>query len=217
MSTTDPLPLRLGAPTILGRGVALLLRDPRIPAVHALMGVSIVFPVVGPAVAFGLWGLACQFADETLGYAPPDRSFVRRYLSGLAAGSLSLVLIGVGAVFFIVPGVVLALKFTLVLPAVWLGGMGPIAALADSWELTTKKLTTVLFVGVAVLVPTASVVLIAGLALPDFGAFLETWGTLRPRIRADPGPVAVLVGVFTVFGSLQTAVLTIMYRGFDYP
>lgn len=210
------LPIEMGVGGVLSRALSVVVSDRRLPLAALIGSVCLLVPFLGPFVLVAFLGLAFGVADEALGYAPPSTSFLRRVVVAILATVLAGLAVVIGLVFFLAPGIYLAIKFALVVPAVWIGGKGPFGALADSWELTTAKRRTVSAVGLVFLCLTTLVALVAFLAVVpalrahQIGEIVTIPGSY-PRIRLT---MALVSGVVA---PLWTAAWAVMYRGFPYP
>lgn len=213
-SKTD-LPIDMGTGGVLSRALSLLGKDPRIVLVVVVGSAALFVPLVGPFVLLACLGLGFGFADEALGFTPPA-SFLRRFVSAILATGLALLATGFGLLFFLAPGIYLAIKFALVAPAVWLGNEGPVGALADSWDLGTANQRTVIRTGLVMLGLTGVVGLVAfTVVVPAITARLA--GGLTAVPGSFPRIRVALALVSGVIGPLFTAAWTVMYRGFPYP
>lgn len=144
-----------GALRVLADGVGAVLLAPSAVAVVLLAAVvsvpvhELVEPVVSAVGGVLAVALAARGVDE----APARETslFVRAVL-GLVAVLLAAAPVALGLLALVVPGVYVALRLFLVIPAVVVGERGPVDALYASWELTDGMVLTLLGVYVALFV-----------------------------------------------------------------
>ncbi|MFW5965766.1 MAG: hypothetical protein ACOCP3_03375 [Halodesulfurarchaeum sp.] len=210
------LPIGMGAVGVLSRASSLLRRDLRVSLAVWAGSAALLVPLLGPFVFLACLGVGFGFADEALGYSPSSTSFLRRFVDAILTTILSGVVVALGLVVFLAPGIYLAIRFFLVIPAIWIRDAGPVGALEDSWDLTTGKTQATLGVGVFLLGMAVAVALVVELAVfpavpvNQLGEMAVLSGPY-PRLRFT---FAVVGGVV---GPLATATLSVMYRGFPYP
>jgi hypothetical protein len=112
--------------------------------------------------------------------------------------------------FFVFPGIFLALRLQLAFPSIWIGDRGPIEAISDSWESTGGHLLTIAGVSVFFFVIyVVLMVLLIGLSGVDAESAAQGGFLL-----ASPITLVGFVLVTVVVGSVSVAAQTIMYRAF---
>lgn len=103
--------------------------------------VAIVLPVVWVAMLVNMGGLTYaaiqSMADRPVSFGAMFSVGFRRLLPMLGAGILAGILVGLGFVLLIVPGVIVALGLSIVIPVVVAERVGPIEALKRAWNLTS--------------------------------------------------------------------------------
>jgi len=213
MSDSEPrLPARIGTGGVLSRAASIVREDLRIPALQAISVLVSLIPIIGSLLSGAISGLAMQFADETLGYSPTRKSLAVRFVYSILAGILMGLIIAIGLLLLILPGLFLALKLSLTPAAIWIDDQGPVSALSASWNRTAGHLLTLIGVGL-VLLTVASVVIL-----------LAAFFTIDPLSTIDPSPniflanpllLVVLISVSATIGSVGTAANTVLYRAFD--
>jgi hypothetical protein len=112
----------------------------------------------------------------------------------LATGLIGALLVALGALFFVVPGLVLAAGFSLAAPIVVLEGVAGRAALERSWRMLRGHWSAALFFGALIVVFSVLASAVAVLVPP---------GPWRPAVSAlvrvilYPLPLAGLVLLYT--------------------
>jgi hypothetical protein len=175
-----PVPVPLPVALVLVLLVALLAEAVRIVAVRTLV------------------------SDETEGLpADATRRLPVATLNGFVGGVIVLVLVGVGLLLLVVPGVFLALSFFFVRQEVAVEDKNALDALAGSWELTSGHRLE--------LFALALVIVVVGLAVSAVGGIVGFLG-----ITALTTVVTTLLGaVTTVFGVAVAARAYVQLRGGD--
>jgi len=205
----------MGVGGVLSTAVSLVTDDLRIAGLQLAGAFAALIPIVGSLVQFVLGGLAIQFADETLGNPDPERSLLVRAVLGLLTLIILVIVVTIGLIALILPGIYLALRLSLSLPAVWVGDMGPIDALKDSWSRADGHLLTILGVNL--------VFLLVGLVTlgPAFAVFAPFSSpeaiqqfSQQPLILASPGLFAVQTLYAVTVGAAIIATQAIMFRSF---
>jgi len=211
----------MGVRGVLSTGVSLVTDDLRISALQFVGAIVSMIPILGSLLQLVVSGLAIQYADETLGNPDPESSIALRAVMAFLTGIVLAIVVFFGFLFIILPGIFLALKLSLSIPAVWLDDMGPIEALSESWSRTSGHLGTIFLVGLALFL--ASTVLLA----PATFVFVpwESFDTVlaasqffqQPLVVASPPLFVVVVLQAVTVGALGVAANTIMYRSFGDP
>ncbi|QLH83288.1 hypothetical protein [Halosimplex pelagicum] len=208
MSVDDPIAGRVGVGHIVSESVEAALARPLsflIAVVGAVVGQV---PLVGTVLNTLTSGTIVHVVDgEFRDGRPGVGELGYRLVVLVAAYVAAVVAIGIGFLLLILPGLYLALRFTLFVPAVVLGGHGPLSALSYSYDLTEGHLLTVLGVGLVFSVP----VIGAFAALALFYGFEEFGRALVQRDLRVLATVAVVLSPFTAIGS---ATQVVMYRRF---
>lgn len=134
----------------------------------AIMGMAYALLVL-PVIEFGadyifLRGIRNESTDPYLLF----EGFHRNYLNIILSSLLTFVLIGIGILFLIVPGIILACRLVFVSYLVMDKGLDPVGAIEKSWEMTRGYGWTIF--GMALM---AIPVFLAGLLLCFVGAFFS--------------------------------------------
>jgi MFS family permease len=188
--------------------------DFRIAGLQLVSGLLSIIPLLGPLLATITTGLATQCADETIGNDGPRNSIGIRFVYGLIAALLVGIIVSIGFVFLILPGIYLALKLSLAIPSIWVGDKGPLEALSDSWSRTGGNLLTILGVGLLFFV--IAMVLFIPVFVLSVGsaAAAETAQAGSSLLLTSPLLIGAIILVAVTIGSVSTAAQTIMYRSF---
>ena len=139
---------------VAGVGIASTSRhvssafDTLAPLYLGMMGIgSIVDVVVSSFIMAGIMNFALKVArgapyafGDLFGGAP-------YFVPFLVANFVSTLVVGIGMIFLIVPGVILLLGLSMTLPLVIDRGLGPIDALTESWKLTDGHKTNLFIFG----------------------------------------------------------------------
>lgn len=205
----------MGVGGVLSTAVSVITDDFRIAGLQLVGAFVSLIPIVGSLIQFVIGGLAIQFADETLGNPDPEQSLLVRAILALITGIILVIVVAIGLIALIIPGIYLALRLSLALPAVWVGDMGPIDALKDSWSRAHGHLLTIFGVN-AVFFVIALVTL-----APAFAFFFPTGSpeaiqqfSQQPLILASPGLFAVQTLYAVTVGAAIIATQAIMFRSF---
>jgi hypothetical protein len=152
---------------------------------------------------------AMLVAAEAYAEVPSDwrramRIGVRRTVAIFVAGIAAGVLIAIGFVLLIVPGVFLAVSFMAVMGALIVEGMGPIASISRSWRLVAGERWRVFGAGLLVII----------IAIIVFGvASAVVWFILSSGLGVSGGMAGYLVQQVSTLLSipLSAAVGTVIY------
>lgn len=212
MSTSgSQLPATIGTGGVLSRAVSIVTDDLRIPAILVVSALVSAIPVIGSLLSGALSGIAMQFADETLGYSPTRKSIAVRFIYSIVAGILIGIIVAIGLLLLILPGIYLALKFALAPAAVWIDDQGPISALSVSWNRTAGHLLTLIGVGLVLGGIAFVIIMVAIFAIVP----LDTMTQSTALFLTYPTLLVVLIGVSATIGSVGTAASTVMFRAFN--
>lgn len=116
---------------------------------EAGMQVALIAPMVGLPILYGAivvqWNAAVHLMARAYTGSPDTakaalKASLRRILPGVIAFVLSMTAVGVGFVFLIVPGLLIAGALSLSSPAIMVEGKGAIASLERSWKLVEGSL-----------------------------------------------------------------------------
>lgn len=215
MATRGPtVSPNMGAFAVISTAFDVAKSDLRIAGMQALTGILSAIPFIGAFLSMITSGIAMQFADETLGSQAPTNSIGVRFLYTILTGIIMYIAVLIGLLLLVLPGLFLALKFSLAIPAIWIGDEGPIEALSDSWERTSGNLLTIIGVGIiffllaiALFVP-LFVVSLGGAAISS--ATESGAGILLTSPILIVGTIVVAVTV----GAVSVAAQSVMYRSF---
>lgn len=211
-STVQP---DMDAGRILNRAISIARDDVRISGVLLVATFLSSIPLVGWLLQSALSGLGLEFADETVGNSRAEESIVIRLILSIISMIVVFVAVGFGFVLLIIPGIYLALKFSLVLPAIWLDDIGPIEALSESWNRTDGNLGTILGVELVLFFISAVAVFAAFIVFVPFTqSGLQTFNQ-QPMLLAYPAVFGVQLLVAVTVGAVGTAAHTLMYRSFS--
>jgi hypothetical protein len=101
-----------------------------------LVAVLIQFAAAALAIAACFKAISAAYLGEHAGVAESLRYAVGRLLPLLVAYFLVVIIVGLGLVALIIPGIWLAVKLSMTFPAVVFERTGPFAAIGRSWALT---------------------------------------------------------------------------------
>lgn len=216
MATSSPSVVpNMGVFDIISTAFDVVKNDLRIPGLQVIVGALSLIPLLGPLLSVAVTGIAMQFADETIGSSPPQNSIGIRLLYSILTWIVVVILISIGLVVFILPGIYLAFKFYLAIPAIWLGDEGPLEALSDSWERTDGNLLTIFGVGVVFFLITM-VLFIPLMMVALGGAAVSSAAEAGGAgiLLASPILIAGTIAIAITIGSVSVASQTVMYRTF---
>ncbi len=176
---------KLSIEGFLKEGVAIGLKNAPALIVNAILwAVTIWIPYLNVGTTIALTNLAAKMSKDqglemTEVFKPEYRKFMGEYFIVLM---MSFMGIYIGFLFFVIPGYVMYIAWSLAPLLVLDKGMEPMAALKKSNELTYGN-KWVIFGGNLVLMIVVSVALmiltfLGGLIHPNFGAFLALVGIL---------------------------------------
>lgn len=198
--------------SIVGGAAVLVRGDPRILGVTVVGALLGVVPLVGWLLALVMNGLATGLAARTIhDGSEPSHLVDYRLVALVAASIVAGILLGIGLVLLVIPGVYLLVRFYLYPAAVVVDDMGPLEALSESWERTSGHFPTIFgFVAVIVLGSLALALVLAFLL--GSGQLLEYVQTVEFRLVAGvvTSPVAAVgaAGIaimYDVYGPDQDA------------
>lgn len=198
---------RLTTGEVLREGIDAVRTDPRMVLVTLVGGLLSAIPVLGNVFVTFTNGIAVAIGYRTIREdhrAPTD--VLTRLVYLFVALLVTAVLVGIGLVFLVLPGIYLALRFTLHPAAVMVDGHGPLAALSESWNRSEGHLLTILGFGVVLFVPALVLVFVLAFALSG-GQLSETVGTLTF------GLLAGVVGA--PFSAVHAGGVAVMYDAFE--
>ncbi len=162
-----PPPLATGVTPSLAVLWAYLFRVAAIGVVALLIGVYFTATIISAVRTKNL--------TKALGNA------AGRYVYALAAAIVTGIIVGIGFILLIIPGIYLLIRLTLAVPSVVLENRGPIEGIKRSWDLTKGNwwniFVVLLVVGIVVLVIQTAVTIfstVLGAAVGEFFAFAGT-------------------------------------------
>lgn len=213
MATSSPsIRQNMGAVDIVSTAFGVAKTDLRIAGMQLVAGILGIVPIIGPLLGVALSGLAIQFADETLGTDDHQNSTAERFVYSILTSIALYVIVFVGFLLLVLPGIYFALKLSLAIPAIWIGDKGPIEALSDSWTRTSGNLVTILGIG-ALFFLVAMVLLLPVFGVVLSGAALESIAE-GGFLLASPILVLAILAVAVTIGSVSVAAQAVMYRAF---
>lgn len=202
-----------GIVDVLVRSLGAIREAPEVLLVFLVVGPLQLVPLLGTigqvlGAGLGVYliarGMDVRMEMRVSGNNPLVVRLLVLFVSQLVAGILILL----GMVALVLPGLYLAVSFLLITPAVVIDDCGPIEALLESWERVNRHLRTV--AGVALVLFLITIV-IAG------GVLLWTAGGVDPAIQRVsrgnvflPSTAAAIVG-----GPLGSGASTVMYVWFE--
>lgn len=209
MASTSSVGASLDLGGVLRRAVGVVTDDLRILGVVVVGGLLSVVPLLGSLLSIAVNAFAVRMAGETLdswNAAGPEMGM--RILYGVIGSVVAGILVGIGFILLVVPGVYAALKFFLVLPAAVLDGEGPLQALSESWDRTAGHLGLIFGFQVVVFLLPLVVLLAAvfGLASGSPTAAAESLQSI--------GAQATIAIVFAPVSAVGLAGMTVMYAAF---
>jgi len=160
--------------------------------------------VIGGAVAIHLLGVGVGWIDAPRG----DNSLGVRLLVAVASTFVTVIVVFVGLIALVVPGLYAMVRLYLVVPAVVLDDVGPLEALGESVDRTAGDSLTVAAVMLSLLLVGAVVTIIV-LALSTGSPEAMVRAVERDRLWL-PTTVATLIT-----GPLNAATMAVLYRGLD--
>ncbi len=216
-TTILPFLLLIPVGAFVGAGMFAMFRSRTAPAdifgigFGAILAVYFVFLIAycvsWIAVTAAVWETQLGRTPTIRGsYQAAWRNLWQAVLAGVCFG----LIVGIGMVFFIVPGVLLALALSLIGPIILAEGAGPIEALSRSWDLTKGYKGKIFVIWLICL--GISMAMTYGLQIP----MLVAAGLL---FKGGSNPIwfAVISGLCSVVGSilpapLQTTALCLVYH-----
>lgn len=110
----------------------------------AVLAIAFLTGIIGWIIGYIAEGIAIKFASDTLekGQASLQASFnftISRLLSLLAVSIITGILIAIGLIAFVVPGIILAIMFSLVVPAIIIENIGALESLSRSRLLVSHR------------------------------------------------------------------------------
>jgi uncharacterized membrane protein len=149
---------------ILSEGVSTARRTPVIFGVYLLVaGIGVIIQLLSGILSLIAAGIAVVMVYTTLGGCPANQvSFGVRLIIVLIGGLITGILLIIGFILFIIPGIYLAIRLRLVIPAIMVEDCGPIEALRRSFSLTKGHTWTVF--GVALVFFVSTIVLIVAIS-----------------------------------------------------
>lgn len=110
----------------------------------AVLAIAFLTGIIGWIIGYIAEGITIKFASDTLerGQANLQASFnftISRLLSLLAVSIITGILIIIGLIAFIVPGIILAIMFSLVVPAIIIENVGALESLSRSRLLVSHR------------------------------------------------------------------------------
>jgi hypothetical protein len=197
-----------GAPTVgavLGRAAAIVRADPRIVGVTLVGGLLAAVPLLGTLLTTVANGVAVALASRRLSEDTPRSLDAYRLFALVAGAVVAGVLVLLGFLLFVLPGLYLALRFSLYAPAVMADERGPLEGLSASWSRTAHHHFTVAGFHLAVFVPLFLLAVAVVLAMSS-GQPAETVRT--PTVRLATGAVSAPLSALAASG------VAVMYEGF---
>lgn len=148
---------------ILSEGISTALQTPTLYGLYlvvAIIGWLLIQPLPGMVstvldtiVSSTAGGIAVIMAYTTLGGRPNSReSFAGRLVFVLISQIIAGIIIGIGFICLIIPGIYLYIRLQLIIPVIMLEGCGPIEALSRSSTLTKGHTWTILGVGIVFII-----------------------------------------------------------------
>lgn len=110
----------------------------------AVLAIAFLTGIIGWIISYIAEGITIKFASDTLekGQANLQASFnftISRLLSLLAVSIITGILIIIGLIAFVVPGIILAIMFSLVVPAIIIENVGALESLSRSRLLVSDR------------------------------------------------------------------------------
>lgn len=211
-STVQP---NMDAGHVLRRSLSIAREDWRLSGVQLVAVLLSSIPFVGGVLQMAFTGLGFEFADETLGNSRSEESIGIRLVLSVIASIPVIIAVGIGLFIFIFPGIYLALKFSMVLPAIWLEDIGPIESLSESWKVTNGHLGTILGVEMALFSVGFAVMIGALVAFVPLTAQGLQAVNQQPLLLSYPALFGVQLLVAVTVGAVGTAAHALMYRSFS--
>ncbi|AWB26332.1 hypothetical protein [Halococcoides cellulosivorans] len=182
---------------ILSRTGRLVGENPLTLGLGVVGAVALFVPYVGPFLTVLVGGVLVEVFARDLGITSRDRSVLVRAISLLLGSAVVAVIVALGTLLVIVPGIYVALGSALTWPAIVVDSKGPLDARSESASRMRGKRIRVLavFGGLSLLVVPAALVHIA-VTLPSAAV------------------AALFVFVCGVVYSSGTAAVVVMYVSF---
>lgn len=140
----------------------------------ALIALSVVTGIIGWIIGYIAQGIAVKFTSDTFekGRADLQTSFnftMSRLLSLLGASIITGILIAVGLIAFVIPGIILAIMFSLVVQTIIAEDIGALESLSRSRRLVSNRWLKTFVLLLVLTIIVAIVGGIAGLIASPFG------------------------------------------------
>lgn len=206
MSSTTPPHSRVLV-DVVRAAVAAIRLDRRIVGVVFVGGVLSAIPLLG-SVLFGMAsGVAVYLAHRTIrADRRPRLEFTTRLFSLFAAYVVASILVALGLILLVVPGVYVAVRLDLFFAAVMVDGHGPLRALSESWERTSGNSWTVFGLLLVLVVPTVTI----------FVGLVSVLSGGRPPEPIDTPTNRLLAGLVGVpFAAVHAGGIAVMYEIFE--
>lgn len=186
--------------------VNAVLADPRMVGVTWVGNLFGVIPFIGSLFTSLANGIAVIMADDTFDEPHrPQKDFAARAVYLLVATLVGGIVIIIGLILFVLPGIYLGVRLALYPAAVMVDDKGPIEGLSESWDRTGGHFLTVFGFQLAVALP--AVALVVGTYLAMFG--------FQPPQRVNMFSYQMAIAVLGApFSALEAAGVAVMYDAF---
>lgn len=191
-----------GVGGVLRRAIDIIRSDLSILGVVLVGNLVGVVPVVGGLANLVATGVATDWAHRSLEDAPSrGTELVARLVYLILGGIAAAIVIGIGLLFLVLPGIYLYVRLALFPAAVMVDGHGPLEGLSESWSRTSGNATTVF--GVVAVLFLISIAIAGALYVAMFG--------VRSPLAVDATPFRLILAVvgapFAAVGAAAVAVL----------
>lgn len=187
--------------------VDAVLADPRMVAVTLVGNLLGVIPIIGSLLSSLANGIAVILATKTFDETHrPEKDFAARAVYLVVATLVAGILIIIGLLLLILPGIYLIIRFALFPAAVMVDDRGPLEGLSASWDRTKGHGLTVFGFMLAVFLP--GILLTVVLYLTMFG--------FQSPTRINTMSFSLMAGVIGApFNALNAGGVAVMYDAFE--
>lgn len=195
-----------GVGSVLARAVAIVRADLSIVGVVLVGNLVGVVPVIGGFANLVATGVATDWAHRALeDDMRRGTELAARLVYLFLGGIVAAIVIGVGLLLLVLPGIYLYVRLALFPAAVMVDGHGPLEGLSESWSRTSDNATTVF--GVVAVLFLVTIVIAGALYVAMVG--------VRSPVGVDTTPYRLLLAfVGAPFAAVGAAAVAVLYDAF---